>query len=118
MSLNFRPPQNKIASYDPGDELLNNLYEILDGEVNNEELVDCIGVDEDDEIVMELVEDALEGRVDTVERAVKRLEELPNKQLFKNLKTVFHERNFQRLPLHLLSEQFIVKLMVETVLYK
>lgn len=33
---------------------------------------------------MELVEDALEGRVDTVERKMEPSEELSNKQLFKN----------------------------------
>lgn len=42
---------------------------------------------------MELVEDALEGRVDTVERKVEPSEELSNKQLFKNRWT------FQRLSL-------------------
>ena len=42
-------------------ELLNCFSENIDDEISNEEQVDYIDGDENDEIIMELVEDALEG---------------------------------------------------------
>ena len=75
------------------------LTKSVDNETSDEELVECIDSDEDDEIVMELGEDALEVRVDSVEGEVEPSEKIPKKQLFKNISTVLDERNIQKLSL-------------------
>ena len=87
-----KPSQKRVQMTERGqEELFNDVHKNVNGEINYEELVDCIDNDEDDETVMDLVEDVFEWRVGTAEKEGESSEGFPKKQLFKTIRIVFHK---------------------------